>query len=132
LEVYLAGNGKTLDELKEESRDDAKKSVLRDILFNEIARREKITVTDNDLNREIAIMANVYRTTPKQIAKALKDNGQIQTIVSNLRKSKAKQFIIENMADVKNDKPADDKVDAADDKSTDDKVKDVDEKKVEE
>ena len=139
LEVYLAGNGKTLDEIKEDYREDAKKSVLRDVLFNEVARLEKIEVNDADLNMEVAIMANMYRTTPKQIAKALRDNGQVPNVISNLRQRKAMQFIIENMAGAKDDKvdddkPADDKVedekaDSADDKPVDDKV---DEKKVEE
>ena len=140
LEVYLAGNGKTLDEIKEDYREDAKKSVLRDVLFNEVARLEKIEVNDADLNMEVAIMANMYRTTPKQIAKALRDNGQVPNVISNLRQRKAMQFIIENMAakddKVDDDKPAaadtveDEKADSADDnKPVDDKV---DEKKVEE
>ena len=140
LEVYLAGNGKTLDEIKEDYREDAKKSVLRDVLFNEVARLEKIEVNDADLNMEVAIMANMYRTTPKQIAKALRDNGQVPNVISNLRQRKAMQFIIENMAGAKDDKVDDDKpaaadtvedekADSADDKPVDDKV---DEKKVEE
>ena len=134
LEVYLAGNGKTVDELKEDYREDAKKSVLRDVLFNEVARLEKIQVTDNDINMEIAIMANMYRTTPKQIAKALKDNGQVTNVIANLRQRKAMQFIIENMAGVV--KPSDEKSEeektnaaAVDEKSADEKVE---EKKVEE
>ena len=140
LEVYLAGNGKTLDEIKEDYREDAKKSVLRDVLFNEVARLEKIEVNDADLNMEVAIMANMYRTTPKQIAKALRDNGQVPNVISNLRQRKAMQFIIENMAGAKDDKVDDDKpaaadtvedekADSADDKPVDEKV---DEKKVEE
>ena len=85
-------------------------------------------------------MANMYRTTPKQIAKALRDNGQVPNVISNLRQRKAMQFIIENMAGAKDDKVDDDKpaaadtvedekADSADDKPVDDKV---DEKKVEE
>jgi len=134
LDVYLAGSGKTIDEIKEDYREDAKKSVMREVLFNEVARREKIEVSEGELNIEVAIMANMYHTTPKQIAKALKDNGQIPTVISNLRQRKAMQFIITHAG---SDKTSDDKVDAkkVDDtaavaeKPVDEKV---DEKKVEE
>ena len=128
LDVYLAGSGRTLEEIKEDYREDAKKSVLRDVLFNEVARREKIEVSEGELNIEIAIMANMYHTTPKQIAKALKDNGQFPTVISNLRQRKAMQFIIEHMG-AKDDKPADDKVE--DNKKVDDTAA-VDEKPVDE
>ena len=108
LEVYLAATGKTVDELKEDYREEAKKTVLTDILFTEVAHLEDIKVDENDVNMEIAIMANMYRTTPKQIVKALKDNGQTQTVISNLRQRKAMQFIIEHMAGA--EQPAEEKV----------------------
>lgn len=128
LEVYLAATGKTVDELKEDYREDAKKSVLTDILFTEVAHLEDIKVDENDVNMEIAIMANMYHTTPKQIVKALKDNGQTQTVISNLRQRKAMQFIIEHMAGA--EKPDDEKSEL--EKPVEEKVEDekvaVDEK----
>lgn len=101
LEVYLAANGKTLDELREDYRDGAKKDLLIDIMLEEVGRLENIQVDEKDINMEIAVMASMYRATPKQIVKALRDNGQIQNVISNVRHKKAMQFIFENMAGAK-------------------------------
>ena len=98
LEVYLAANGKGVDELREDYRDTAKKELLIDMMLEEVARLENIQASDKDVNMEIAVMASMYHTTPKQIVKALKDNGQIQSVFSNVRRKKAMQFLFENMA----------------------------------
>lgn len=98
MEVYLAANGKTLDEIREDYRDGAKKDILIDIMLEEVARIEDIHADESDVNMEIAMMASMYRATPKQIVKALRDNGQIQNVISNVRHKKAMQFIFNNMA----------------------------------
>lgn len=132
-EVYLAGSGRTVDELREDYRESAEKNLRIDMLLEEVGRLENIEVNDADVNMEIARMSSIYRATPKQIVKALKDNGQIQTVISNIRHQKAMQFIIDNMAGAKDsdtaveetstdDKPADEKI--SEEKVTDDKVAD--------
>ena len=121
LEVYLAANGKTLDELREDYRDGAKKDLLIDIMLEEVARIENIQVDEKDVNMEIAVMASMYRATPKQIVKALRDNGQIQSVISNVRHKKAMQFIFENMAGAKS---SDETSDAAVAETSTEKVED--------
>lgn len=101
LEVYLAANGKSIDDLREDYHDTAKKDLLTDMMLEEVARLENIQATEKDVNMEIAVMASMYRTTPKQIVKALRDNGQIQSVFSNVRRKKAMQFLFENMAGAK-------------------------------
>ena len=98
LEVYLAGSGRTLDDLRKDYRSDAEKNLRIDMMLEEVSRLENIQVEDTDVNMEIARMASIYRASPKQIVKALQDNGQIQTVISNVRHKKAMQFIIDNMA----------------------------------
>ena len=121
LEVYLAANGKTLDELREDYRDGAKKDLLIDMMLEEVARIENIQVDEKDVNMEIAVMASMYRATPKQIVKALRDNGQIQSVISNVRHKKAMQFIFENMAGAKS---SDETSDAAVAETSTEKVED--------
>ena len=101
LEVYLAANGKSIDELREDYHDIAKKDLLTDMMLEEVARLENIQANEKDVNMEIAVMASMYRTTPKQIVKALRDNGQIQSVFSNVRRKKAMQFLFDNMAGAK-------------------------------
>ena len=97
LEVYLAGSGRTIDDLREDYREDAEKNLRIDIMLEEVARLENVKVEDNDINMEIARMAALYNASPKQIVKALQDNGQIQTVISNVRRKNAMQFLFDNM-----------------------------------
>lgn len=97
LEVYLAGSGRTIDDLRKDYREDAEKNLRIDMMLEAVARKENIPVEDTDVNMEIARLASMYRTSPKQIVKALRENGQIQTVIANVRHRKAMQFIIDNM-----------------------------------
>ena len=52
------------------------------------------------------MMAQLYRTPPKQIAKYLRENGQLETIAANILGRKARKFIIDNMAGAKKSEEA--------------------------
>ena len=84
--------------MREDHRESAKKNVLTDIMLDQVATVEKIQVTEPELNYEIAMMAQMYRTPPKQIAKFLQENGQLLNIVENIRRRKAMKFILDNSA----------------------------------
>ena len=101
LEQYMAFSGMDLDKMREEQREPAKKAVLTDILLEQVARAEKINVTDAELNYEISILAQMYRTPAKQIAKYLQENGQLPGVVSSILRRKARKFILDNMAGAK-------------------------------
>ena len=101
IEQYMAFSGADMDKLREDYSESAKKNVLTDILLDKVADAEKIPVTDEELNYEIAMMAQMYRTPPKQIAKYLKDNGQIFTVANSIRRRKAVKLILDNMAGAK-------------------------------
>ena len=101
LEQYMAFSGTDLDKLREDYRERAKKAVLTDLMLEQVAKREKITVTPEELNYEIAVMAQLYRTPPKQIAKYLQENGQLASVANTILNRKAMQFIFDNMAGAK-------------------------------
>ena len=87
--------------MREDYRERAKKAVLTDLMLEQVAQREKLTVTPDDLNYEIAVMAQLYRTPPKQIAKYLQENGQLPSVANTILNRKAMQFIFDNMAGAK-------------------------------
>ena len=101
LEQYLAFSGTDMDALRENYRETAKKNVLVDIMLDQVANAEKITVTEPELNYEIAVMSQMYRTPPKQIAKYLQESGQLVNVVESIRRRKARKFIFDNMAGAK-------------------------------
>ncbi len=57
LENYLRANGQTLEELREEIRPDAARRLRNTLVVQEIARRENIVVTDQDVLAEIEKVA---------------------------------------------------------------------------
>lgn len=98
LEQYMAFSGVDMDRMREDYRETAKKNVLADILLENVANKEKLTATPEELNFEIAMMAQMYHTPPKQVAKYLKDSGQLINVASTIRRRKAMKFIFDNMA----------------------------------
>ena len=117
MDVFFAGSGKTVEDLRESYRDDAKESLMIDLLLEEISIAEKISVSDTDVNREIAAMSSMYHMTPKQVVKALQENGQIQNVLSNIRHQNAMRFIFDNMAGAENSAEQTEKVEDVEEKS---------------
>ena len=98
IEQYMAFSGLDMDNLREQYREQAKRNVLTDIMLEQVATAEKIPVNQDELNFEIEMMAQMYRTPAKQIAKYLSDNGQLVNVANTIRRRKAVKFILDNMA----------------------------------
>ncbi len=112
LEQYMAFSGLDRDKLRENYRETAEKQVLRNIMLERVAMEEKISVNSSELNFEIAMMAQMYRTPQKQIEKYLKENGQLETIAGSILIRKARKFIIDHMAGAKDAAPVEPKKEA--------------------
>ena len=96
IEQYLSMSGTDMDKMREDYREDAKKSLLESILLEEVARVENLEVTDEEWNMELAYMAMMYRVNPKQIYKLLKENGQLVNVRAGILQRKARELIIQN------------------------------------
>lgn len=97
LEQYMSISGLDDEKMREDYREVAEKNLRTDILLDTVAKEEKLKVESNDFNKEIAYMAMMYRTTPKQIAKILRDNDQFPNVAANILRAKAMEFIFDNM-----------------------------------
>ena len=118
IEDYMSMMGVDMDKLRENYRDSAIKSLQADFLLEAVSKAENIEATNQELNTELAYMAMIYRTTPKQIMKILKDNGQLANIRTNVIHRKARFLIIQNSNAAEFDEEV----------ATDSKVADVTEK----
>lgn len=96
LENYMMMAGIDMDKLRENYRDSAIRSLQADFLLEAVSKAENIEATNQELNTELAYMAMIYRTTPKQIMKILKDNGQLANVRTNVIHRKARFLIIQN------------------------------------
>ncbi len=108
LEQYMAFSGVDMDKLREDHREAARKNVLTEIMLERVAEAEKIEATEQELNMEIGMMSQMYRTPAKQIVRYLQENGQLPNIIANIRRRKAMKFIFDNMAGAQAAAPAED------------------------
>ena len=58
---YLKMANKTLEQFRDELTDEAIESVKGDVLFNEIAKLENVTISDEELEKEIGLYKNYYQ-----------------------------------------------------------------------
>ena len=98
LEQYMSFSGLNLDTMREQYKESARQNVLTDIMLDEVANVENITVSNQELNYELAVMAQMYRTTPKQIYKILQENHRLAGIATQVLRRKVMRFIVDNMA----------------------------------
>jgi trigger factor len=95
-ETYLKDRGKTEDELHAEYRTEAEKRVKTSLLIEEIAKAEKISATDADLEAEIASLARQYRQPREAIIEMLRPN--FQALIDGVVRTKTVEFLLDHAA----------------------------------
>ncbi len=95
MENYLLYTGTTMDDLKKSFRDDAKKGVKTTLVLEAIVKEEAIEVSEEELDKEVAAMAESYQQDAKLLRKILEGKNQIQFIREGLQQQKAIDFIAE-------------------------------------
>ena len=96
LDQYLQYIGKTMDELKEEQRPSAEKSVKTEVTLLEVAKKENIEATDVDVDAEIAKVALMTNSKPEDIKARLMESGQFSVLVFSIMLKKSIDFLVEN------------------------------------
>lgn len=92
LNDYLQYMGMDMDSLRNVYRADAEKIVKRKLVLEAIAKKENIEVTDEDVEKEYADIAESYKIEVEQVKAAI----PAETIKSDLTVRKALEFVKEN------------------------------------
>ena len=93
LDQYLQMVGKTMEEFRKENEETAKNSVKTRLTLEAIVKAENIDAKEEDVNKKIEEMANMYGKT----AEELKANEQFVTYVKDsLKNEEVIDFIIKN------------------------------------
>jgi trigger factor len=92
------------EELQEQAQDDVRATMLLD----QIAKAEKIDVTDEEIEAEIEAISTMSRQPKEQVRAALTKDGGDRSIAHRLRNGKALDLLIEN-AKVKEEAWSDEK-----------------------
>ncbi|MBX3290707.1 MAG: trigger factor [Acidobacteria bacterium] len=77
-------------------RSQAERDVRGAMLLEKVAEAEKVVVEKEEIENEIAQMAEYYRVTPDEIRESLEKQGGSGTIENNLRTKKSIEALIEN------------------------------------
>ncbi len=127
LAEYFQATGTSPDELLASVRVDAQAAVKADLALRALVEAEELTLSDDELNAEIATMAERMGTTPTKLRDQLDTAGRTGAVRSELRKGKALEWLLDHVDlfdDEGNSMSRDDlRVDA----SKDDEVERIDE-----
>jgi trigger factor len=94
---YLQATGRTPDDLLDAVRTDAHRAVKADLALRALVEAESITLSDEELDEEIATMAERMDTTPSVLRFQLDTAGRTGAVRSELRKSKALQWLLDHV-----------------------------------
>ena len=94
--AYLQMQGKTREELLEESKPDAERELKREAVLAAIAEAEAIEVSEEEMVEALAHTAEHERTTPEKLLERLRENGRDAMVREDIAVRKAIDLIAES------------------------------------
>jgi trigger factor len=94
---YLEATGQTQEQLVAELRGAAVQAVKADLALRAVADAEGIEAADSDIDAEIARLAEQMKEKPAQLRRQLERAEQMPAVRSDVRKSKALEWLIEHV-----------------------------------
>ncbi len=96
LEQYLQFTGQKLEDFEAQLNKDAKKDITNYFILEEVGKKEKLELTDADVEFEYAKLAEQYSMKLEDVKKALeKQNAQFR---HNLKMTRIEEFLIKENA----------------------------------
>jgi trigger factor len=92
---FLQMQGKTREELIEETKPDAEKELRREAVVTAIAEVEAIEVSEEEMVEALEHSAEHERTTPEKLLERLRESGRDAMIREDLRARKAIELVAE-------------------------------------
>lgn len=100
MEKYAEENGMTLEQLQTAWQDKAKIYIKRAFLIREVFAKEKMGLTNEDLNKELVEMAYEFQISPAEMFDILKKNKSLEELQFRAISRKVSDFLVAN-ADIK-------------------------------
>jgi trigger factor len=94
--TYLQMQGKTREELLEESKPDALRELKRESVLAAIAEAEAIEVSEEEMVEALAHTAEHERTTPEKLLARLRENGRDKMVREDIAVRKAIDLVAES------------------------------------
>ena len=97
LAEYFQATGTTPDELLGAVRVDAQAAVKADLALRSLVEAEELTLSNDELDAEILVMADRMGTTPAELRRQLDTAGRTGAVRSELRKGKALEWLLDHV-----------------------------------
>jgi trigger factor len=94
--MFLQMQGKTRDELIEETKPDAERELKREAVVTAIAAAECLEASDEEMVEALAHSAEHERTTPEKLLARLRENGRDKVIREDLLAQKAIELVADS------------------------------------
>jgi trigger factor len=94
--TYLQMQGKTREELLEESKPDAERELKREAVLAAITEAEAIEVAEEEMVEALAHTAEHERTTPEKLLERLRENGRDAMVREDIQVRKAIDVVAES------------------------------------
>ena len=105
LEQYAQENGMTIDEFVKAWHDQAKVHVERAMVVREIFAKEKLQITNEELNQELFFMAQEFQVEPMELLEYMRKNDSLQELHFRSISRKVSNFLIEHAVITEGDAP---------------------------
>ncbi len=92
---YMTRANLTELEIRRDIRRQVERSVKAELLLEEIARTEKFDVTEEDIGREIALLAHRTGRDAKEVAEQVVDAGRLGSLAADIMRRKALEHVVE-------------------------------------
>jgi len=94
LDKFVELSGKSIDELREEKREEAEKRTKANLVLDAASKKEGIDVEDSELDAKIAAIAEEYNDQPDRIRDILDKQGRLPVIREELRIRKTIDLLV--------------------------------------
>ncbi|WP_405520662.1 trigger factor [Streptomyces canus] len=95
LEKYLEIQGKTAEEFDTETKEAAVKGIKTQFVLDELVKREKLNVNQEELTEHLMRRAASSGMSPDQFAQAVVEGGQVPLLVGEVARGKALAVVVE-------------------------------------
>lgn len=100
LDMFLSFSGQTLTDLQEQMEGDAEKRVRNNLVLDQIAKEENITVSEEEIEQELSDMADSYKRSKEEIKNILAANGSLGSLREEIQLRKTIEFVVANSKEV--------------------------------
>lgn len=100
MDMFLSFSYQTREDLQNQMKGDAEKRVRNNLVLEVIAKQENIEVSEEEVNEELATMAEAYKRTPEEIRSILAANGSLGSLSEELSLRKTIDFLVSNSVEV--------------------------------